>query len=462
MKPPLPYTVLIVEDEQNTREGLAKALSGPQVEVLAAEDGMEALSLLQGRAVDVVLTDIRMPRMDGMQLLQEIRRRSPSTEVIILTAHGTIEMAVEAMQRGAFHYLTKPVNLDELDLLIERVLQKRTLERENERLREELRERYGLDEIICRSPKMLEVLDVVRHVAPTNTTVLILGENGVGKEVIARAIHASSPRRANRMISVNCAALSESLLESELFGHERGAFTGAHKQRKGRFELADKSTLFLDEISEISPDIQVKLLRVLEEREIERVGGSRPIKVDIRLITATNRDLAAMVESGRFREDLYFRLKVVTLRVPPLRERPEDIPLLVDHFITQFCRENGREKLRVTPEVIERMKAYSWPGNVRELRNMVESMVVLARRKNLTVDDLPPELRQVSEEPRLIARPLATLAEIEKQAILETLKAMGGNRTKTAERLGIGRRTLIRKLNEYGVNDRSQDDDAED
>ena len=351
------HKILIVDDEKNTREGLKWALESQAEQVFLAPDGEQALLLLGNQPVDLVLSDLKMPKMDGMELLQHVRDEYPETEFVMLTGHGTVETAVEAMKLGAFDYLMKPVNLEELGMLISRVFEQRELKRENEHLRREVNERYGFDNIIGSSPAMERVFQMVRQVAPTRASVLVQGETGTGKELIARAIHYNSPRKNKPFVAVNCGALSQSLLESELFGHEKGSFTGAVKQRAGRFEAADKGTIFLDEIGEISPEFQVKLLRVLQEQEFERVGGGKPIKVDVRVIAATNRDLKKEVDAGRFREDLFYRLNVIRIDIPPLRERPEDIPLLVHHYLQHFNKEHGRE-LTISPKAMSLLQAF--------------------------------------------------------------------------------------------------------
>lgn len=447
------YSILIADDEINAREGLKKALSGDGRRVDVAADGVEAFDLLQKRSYDVLITDIRMPGMDGMQLLEKAKREDPHLEVILLTAYGAIENAVQAIKKGAYDYITKPINLDELEALLERVFEKRRIEQENAYLRELSQPAPALRGVVGDGKAIRELIAQIQQIAPTKATVLITGETGTGKELVARAIHDLSPRKDRLFVPIHCAALAENLLESELFGHERGAFTGAIKQRKGRFEIANQGTLFLDEISEISPAIQVKLLRVLQEKQFERVGGSETIKVDIRIIAATNRDLHQMVEEGKFREDLFYRLRVVNAHVPPLRERTEDIPLLVDHFVKLFARENGIEEPDISPDAIKIFQRYSWPGNVRELQGIMESMVILSRGKRLEPSNIPQEIRQDCDA--ALTPPIesgeSTLSEVEKRVILEALEKYKGNRTKTAEALGIGRRTLIRKLNEYGV-----------
>lgn len=445
------YYILIVDDDKNTREGLQQALEREDRVIQTAADGREGLDLLQERIFDIVITDLRMPRMDGIEFLTEIKKRSPDTAVIVVTGYGTIETAVKAMREGALDFISKPVKLDEIEFRITRVLQQKQLVFENEFLKERLKERFGLDNMVGRSPNMIKVFETIQQIAPTKSTVLITGETGTGKELVAYAIHANSPRRERLFQPVNCAALPESLLESELFGHERGAFTGAVKQKKGYFEVADGGTLFLDEIGEINLSVQVKLLRVLEQRQFERVGGTNTLSVDVRVIAATNANLEQLVREGRFREDLYYRLKVVTLELPPLRERREDIPLLAETFLQQLARENRKEGMRFEPETLELLKSYDYPGNVRELRHLVEQMVVLSRSPVLTPAELPGKYRVEPVRDYIEIPRGSSLRTAEKKIILETLREQDGNQTRTAEVLGIGRRTLIRKLQEYGV-----------
>ncbi|MGA0334444.1 MAG: sigma-54-dependent transcriptional regulator [Kiritimatiellia bacterium] len=448
MKP----TVLIVDDERNTREGLARALRRKYT-ILLADSGMAALEVLKTERPDAVLTDLRMPGMDGMTLVRRILTLDSQPVCILLTAYGNVETAVEAMKAGAYDFLTKPVNLDRLEVLLQRAIQTRRLEAANRQLRQELDAKYGMESIVGQSSSMQAVFDTIRQVAPSRATVLIQGESGTGKELVAHALHRLSNRGDNPFVAVHCAALSDTLLESELFGHERGAFTGATETRKGRFELADGGTLFLDEIGEIEPATQVKLLRVLEERNFERVGGMEKIEVDTRLLCATNRDLKRMVEEGSFREDLYFRLNVVQIRLPPLRERREDIPLLLNHYLKEFASENAKNIEGITPEALEALIRYRWPGNIRELRNVMERMVVLSRGDKLTLRDLPTEVKEeggpLKSSPTL--RGATSMQEAEKKMIMQALDDHKGNRTKAAEQLGISRRTLHRKLHEFDL-----------
>jgi DNA-binding NtrC family response regulator len=446
--------ILIVDDDRNTREGLQRALRR-RYNVFVAESGDRALQMLAENNIDVLLSDVRMPGMDGITLVQRAKANYPDLISILLTAYGSVEIAVDAMKAGAYDFLTKPVNLDHLDLLLQRGLRTHEIERENTRLREQLDNKFGLENIIGNSPVMHELFDTIRQAAPTQATVLIQGKSGTGKELIAHAIHRLSTRAQGPFVAVHCAALSANLLESELFGHEKGAFTGAVGQRKGRFEMADGGTLFLDEIGEIDASVQVKLLRVLEERRFARVGGGNEIEVDIRLIAATNRDLKAMVEAGGFREDLFFRLDVVNITLPPLSSRVDDIPLLSSRFIEEFAEKNGKQVDGITPDALNILMGYSWPGNVRELRNTIEKMVVLARGSRLTARDVPAnirdEVRQISggAVPVAAVAPGSSLAEAEKAMIYAAIRKHNGNRTKAAESLGISRRTLHRKLRQY-------------
>jgi len=444
-------TILVVDDEKNTREGLRWALEREEVTVLTAADGEEALEILRRESIDLVITDLRMPNLDGMGLLDAVKRECPGTAVVILTGHGTIENAVEAMKLGAYDYLIKPVNLDELSLLIDRFASTRKLVLENVELRERLDEKFGFDNIVGQSPAMREVFEKVRMVAPTRANVLLTGESGTGKEVIANAIHQNSPRRNKPFIKVNCGALPLTLLESELFGHEKGAFTHAIKTKPGRFELANGGTLLLDEISETAPEFQVKLLRVLQEGEFERVGGTQTIRVDVRVIAATNKRLDHLVQEGRFRDDLYYRLKVVEICLPPLRERVEDIPLLVDHFLEEFSRYYGKPRPRVHSAVMTALQNYSWPGNVRQLRNVIEGAVVMAGSE-ITLKHLPPEIHSSPRDEHYIRVPVTASLEYAERLLIEAaLRYNGGNRAKTARQLGIGRKTLYRKLQQYGL-----------
>ncbi|MBR4170806.1 MAG: sigma-54-dependent Fis family transcriptional regulator [Kiritimatiellae bacterium] len=458
--------ILVVDDDRNTRDGLALALKR-HYDVHVAESGEKALELFaSGLDVDVMLSDMRMPGMKGLDLLRTVKKLYPQTTCILLTAYGTIAEAVEAMRDGAYNFLTKPISLDQLDVLLAQAIKARSLEKRVQTLESQLDEKFGLENIVGNSEAMRPVFETIRQVAPTLATVLIQGPSGTGKELVAHAIHRLSQRADKPFVAVNCAALPASLLESELFGHERGAFTGAVQQRKGRFEQANGGTLFLDEISEIEPAVQVKLLRVLEARQFERVGGTDTIEVDIRVIAATNRNLRDYVTQGRFREDLFYRLNVVGIQLPPLKDRIGDIPLLVQQFLTDFCERNNKHLNGIEPEALNILCAYDWPGNVRELRNAMERMVVLSRGDHLTVQDVPMEIRSAAGAriPSVTTTALTdtfvngSLADAEKQKILAVLEKNGGNRSKAAIELGISRRTLHRRLNEWGITKGEADD----
>ncbi|HSR11470.1 MAG TPA: sigma-54 dependent transcriptional regulator [Thermodesulfobacteriota bacterium] len=451
------FEILVIDDEKVQLEMLRGFLAKQGYGVETASEGREAVEKFRRGSFDLILTDYRMPGMDGLQLLKEIRGINPEAVVVILTAYGTVGTAVAAMKEGAYDYLTKPIDLEELILLIRRVESEITLRRENRDLREQLREKFKVDFIISVSRGMEEALSVVKRAAPSPATVLILGESGTGKELIARAIHYSSLRSDKPFIKVNCAALPENLLESELFGHEKGAFTGAVARRVGRFEQADGGTLFLDEIGDLSLPLQVKLLRVLQEKEFERVGGSHTLKVDVRLIVATNRNLEEGIRKGTFREDLYYRFNVVTIALPPLRERKEDIPPLMEHFLKKYSRENKKEISSFSKEATDRLLNYHYPGNVRELENIVERAVVLSRGAVITARDLPLNLQESEVEDVLqkgteSRRSLPeTLEEIERHRISRALQNQGGVQTKAAEELGISERVLRYKMKKYNL-----------
>jgi two-component system response regulator HydG len=438
--------VMVVDDERAMRESLAAWLGHEGHRVSLAAGGEEALRLLSARAPEVMLVDIKMPGMDGLELLRQVRRRSPDTQVVMITAYGSIADAVEAMKEGAADYLLKPFDPEELVALISRLAERHRLVEENRALKERLREQEtaGRGDLVAASPAMLELLELVREVAPTESPVLIVGETGTGKEMVARALHAAGPRAFGPFVPINCGAQTESLLESELFGHEKGAFTGAVRARRGRLEMADGGTLFLDEVGEISAKMQVDLLRVLEEKSFCRVGGSRPVTSDFRLAAATHRDLSALVAAGGFRQDFFYRINVIRLEVPPLRQRPEDIGLLAQHFLERYARETGKRLEELSPEALEVLAAYSWPGNVRELKNVMERAVVVARGRRVGAEELT-----FLQEPGPAGRAPATLAEVERDHIQRVLAAQGGNVTRAAEVLGIDRRTLTRKLKRY-------------
>ena len=443
--------ILIADDEKNTREGLRWALERKDLSISLAADGEQALDAIRSNPVDILLTDLKMPKLDGMQLLEKVKAESPNTEVVMLTGHGTVESAVDAMKHGASDYLIKPINIDELNMLIDRILKSRDLREENTELRAKVERQFSFENIVGRSEVMARVFGKVRTVAPTRANVLLYGESGTGKEMIANAIHMHSPRRHRPFVKVNCGALPLTLLESELFGHEKGAFTGAIKSKPGRFELADGGTLLLDEIGETGPEFQVRLLRVLQEGTFERVGGTETIKVDVRVIAATNKRLDELVKTGEFREDLYYRLKVVEIDLPPLRDRREDIPLLVDHFLEEFSRYYGKPKPPLQNRAMSLLQNAPWPGNVRQLKNVIEGALVMTEGE-ITVSSLPDELRSGEEATHMVQIPAGTpLDDAEKELIQAALIHFGGNRAKTARSLGLGRKTLYRKLDEYGL-----------
>jgi two-component system NtrC family response regulator len=446
-----PFRILVVDDEPAQLELVGGFLRKQGFEVGEAASGRAAVARFKQEPFDLVLTDQRMPDLSGLDVLEAVRAASPETAVVIMTAYGTIETAVSAVKAGAADYLAKPLNLDELLHRIHQIQDRRRLLTENRELRAALAERHRVEGIIGESGPMQEVLSVVRRVASSDATVLIRGESGTGKELIAKALHYASPRAAGALVKVNCAALAESLLEAELFGHEKGAFTGAVTARKGRFELADGGTLFLDEIGDLPPHLQVKLLRVLQEREFERVGSSRPVKVDVRLLAATHRNLETLVREGRFRDDLYYRINVVTIQLPPLRERREDLPLLIDHFLRAFADKNGKHIRGLTREAREALLRYDYPGNVRELENLIERAVVLTRDDVVGLTDLPLTLDAQASEPEGGAGLVAAVEGLERRMIREALAKADGIQTRAAELLGIGGRVLRYKLKKYGL-----------
>ena len=434
--------ILIVDDEKDTREFMARALSG-KYEVLTAADAELAMKQLDAdRSIRLLLSDVRMPGEDGITLMKAVKAMNPGLAVILLTAFGSIDQAVAAMKDGADDFITKPVDLDQLELRVEKALKAHKLESEVKHLKAQLDEKYGMNGIVGSSPAMQKVFRMIRQAAPTDATVLIQGPSGTGKELVARAIHNLSNRSKGPFVAVEFAAISPNLLESEMFGHEKGAFTGAVSRRIGRFEAANHGTIFLDEISEMPLELQVKLLRVLQEREFQRVGSNETVKCDIRIVAATNRDLAAYVKEGKFREDLYYRLNVIDMRLPALKERTGDVPLLVNRYLREF---GGKS---VSPDAMRLLESYQWPGNVRELRNAVEKMCVLSSSGEIGVDDVPDEMKR---DVTMTLSVSGTLGETEKAKILAVLEEVGGNRTKAAERLGISRRTIYRKLEEYGL-----------
>ena len=445
-------SVLIVDDEKHTREGLQQALQ-EHYDVSVAANTDEAFNLMDAQAYEVIITDLRMPGKSGLKIIDKALGLPNKPAVIMMTAYGSIDTAVEAMKRGAVDFLTKPVQIERLEILIQRALKTKTLEVEVKQLHERLDEKFNVEGIVGHSPKLAEVIDRVKLVAPSKATILIEGETGTGKELIAQAIHQASPRARAPFVPVHCAALPAMLLESELFGHERGSFTGATERREGRFEIADHGTIFLDEIGEIGPEIQVKLLRFIETKSFERIGSTKTITVDVRLVAATNRNLEQMVKDGKFREDLFFRLNVVRINTPPLRERPDDIPVLLEHFISVFSKENGYEAVTIEPGALRHLQTYPWPGNIRELRNFAENAVVLRRGGKLSEFDLEPKFRgEVAPPPLMLTATPAnpySVGDNEKRLLREALMKARGNRTKAAKLLGISRRTLHRKLAQW-------------
>ncbi|MDR0534448.1 MAG: sigma-54 dependent transcriptional regulator [Verrucomicrobiales bacterium] len=441
-------TLLIVDDEKATREGLRRALED-HFDIYLATDETSAFNILEAEKIDIVLTDLKLGGDNGMKIVEKCQSLSPAPLTVMMTAYGSVETAVEAMRRGAYDYVTKPVNIDKLEMLLLRALRSRNIETENRQLRQQIDKQYGLESLIGNSSKMAEIFDIIRQVADTKATILIQGESGTGKELVANAIHNLSSRKNKPFMAVHCAALSPQLLESELFGHEKGAFTGAFEKRIGRFEQANHGTIFLDEIGEIDAATQVKLLRVLGERKFERVGSTKTIETDVRVIAATNRNLAEMVKQGSFREDLFYRINVVKIELPPLRERKEDIPLLASSFLKEFTKENHKGDLRFSSAAEEALQRYNWPGNVRELRTAVEHGVVLCRDKEILLKDLPPALKNNDGSTPLVTSNTLNLNEMEKASIIRALEQCDQNRTAAAKLLGISRRTLHRKLNEY-------------
>ncbi|MHC4469932.1 MAG: sigma-54-dependent transcriptional regulator [Planctomycetota bacterium] len=448
--------VLVVEDDPSQREQLAAFLESLSVTVLEAGDVPQAREALTEASVDVVVTDLRLPGESGLDLLRGCRAENPLVDFIMVTAHGSVETAVEAMREGAYDFLTKPVDLDVLELRIRRLLERRRLAREVRELRDRIRDRIDVEGLVAESGSMQEVLAVVRRVAPTDSTVLLTGESGTGKERIAELVHGQSPRRNGPFVRVNCAALPETLLETELFGHRRGAFTGAHQDRRGRFDEADGGTLLLDEIGELGLSTQAKLLRALQEREIVRLGDNQPRPVDVRILAATNRDLDEEIRAGRFREDLYYRIQVITIRVPPLRERPQDVVAMIPVFLDRFSQEAGVEPRRVSREAHDLLVRYDYPGNVRELMNVLQRAVILSSGRQIRVEDLAEQVRRPPEpESRLETLPGETLPElveeIERRSIRRALREEGGVKARAARALGLPERVLRYKMNKYGI-----------
>jgi two-component system, NtrC family, response regulator HydG len=452
-----PATLLVADDDPGLRESLERTLTREGYQVVLASDGRAALERVQAGGIDLIVTDLRMPGLTGLELLRAAKAILPDVDVILLTAFGTVEEAVKAMKDGAYDFLTKPFRREQLIKLIDKALERRDLIEQNRDLKKQLEDLRAKGQMIGASPTWRRMMTLVEQVADSSATILIQGESGTGKELVARTIHERSARRNGPFVAVNCAALPETLLESELFGYEKGAFTGAAGRKEGRFELANGGTLFLDEVADLSLVTQPKILRVLQEGEFERLGGTRTIQIDVRIVAATNRDLSEMVKDKRFREDLYYRLNVITVRVPPLREHPEDIRLLAQHYLRVYSAKNGRKLEAFSSEAIARLESYAWPGNVRELENLVERSVLLARKDRIDAEDLPEEVMGVKRPPRdaileLVGTPLA---DIEERLLDETLRITGGNKTQAAELLGIDVRTVARKL------ERRKDDQAE-
>ena len=443
-------SILIVDDERAVRENLARYLSEEYI-VYTASNGLEALNKINENSdIEVLLSDLKMPEMDGLELLEKIQSGSNELITIFVTGFSTIESAVNAMRQGAYDYLTKPIDLNKLQITLKNAIEHKKLKSENILLKQKIREKFDSETFVGKSKKIKEILNIVKRVASTTATVLIQGESGTGKELVANIIHYNSKVADGPFIKVNCSALAEGVLESELFGHEKGAFTGAIYTKKGRFELADGGTLFLDEIGDLPPSIQIKLLRFLQESEFERVGGTKTLKVDVRIVSATNKDLEKLVELETFREDLFYRLKVVSMVVPPLRERKEDIPLIVKYHLNKFEEIHNKKIEGISSEAMKVIKSYNWPGNIRELMNCIESSIVMTVNNEVNVDSLPPFLLNKSIKHTSGKEP-ENLFELEKKAVIDALNKTGGNKTEAAKSLGIGLRTLYRKLDLYGL-----------
>jgi len=445
--------ILIIDDEKDQADAIAESLRKVGYTCSTSVSGNNVLDIIRRDGVDVVITDLVMQEIDGMKILKETKENSPQTEVILITGHGSVETAVIAMQKGAATYLLKPINIDHLRAVVDKVVEKQSIVRSNIELHKQLEEKFGFAGILGNSQQMHRIFSILKQISSTTATVLVVGESGTGKELIARAIHYNGPRKNNPFVVLNSAAISESLLESELFGHEKGAFTGALHQRKGKFEYANNGSLFLDEIGDMPLTTQAKLLRLIEDGRIVRIGSNESVKIDVRIIAATNKDLGELVKEGKFREDLYFRFNVICLRLPPLRERQEDIFLLMDTFIKEFSKKNGKNIKNISPEARKILFRYDWPGNVRELRNCIESMIVFNQNGVLDINDIPEHIYK-SNRPALTGPVFpvgVTLDEMEKELMKNTLAYVGGNRGETAKILGIGERTLYRKLEKYGL-----------
>jgi two-component system NtrC family response regulator len=448
------YSILIIDDEKPQRDILTGYLKKKGYKILSAASGEEGIKYVKGNLVDIVFSDYKMPDKTGMEVLQEIKKINPEISFVMITAFGTVENAVKALQMGADDYISKPVDLEELDLLINRIIEHKCLVSENEMLKSQLIEKYRFSSLVSESPKMEEILNLAGRVAESKATVLVTGESGTGKEVLAKAIHFLSPRKDKPFIAVNIPALPENLIESELFGHEKGSFTGADKLRKGRFELADKGTIFLDEVGDIPLSTQVKLLRVLQEQQIERIGSTESINIDVRIIAATNQSLEVKISEGSFREDLFYRLNIVSIKIPPLRERKEDILPLLQFFIDKYSQKNNKENIEISKEAVDLLLKYNYPGNVRELENIVERAIVLSRKNLITVNDLPLNVKGFVQEnsTNIFSETLVEQVEaLEKKLIYDALKKSSGNQTQAGKILGISERNLRYKLKKYGI-----------
>ncbi len=448
--------ILIVDDEVDALDLMEELFLKHGYETYTARNGVEALEQIKELEPDILISDMVMPEMDGLKLLDKVGKKNPDVSVIMITAHGTIETAVDAMKKGAKDYILKPLRLDEILAKVETISQLKSLIKENQYLREKLSQKYNFSNIIGKNRKMLELYDLIKDIAQTNSTIMITGESGTGKELIANAIHFNSERIKKPFVKVNCAVLAENLLESELFGHVKGAFTGAIRDKMGRFELANGGTIFLDEIGDISPNMQLKLLRVLQEGEFERVGGTETKKVDVRIIAATNQNIENMMQQGKFRQDLYYRLNVIPLEVPPLRDRKDDIPLLITHFLEKFSKQFNKKIESIDDEAMNCLQNYSWPGNIRELENLLERAVVLNKSGKLTINDFPPYIMHHGTEPDIEVDTEGSLTDqvdvYEKKIILNALRDNNFNKLRTAEKLGIHRSTFMSKLKKYNIN----------
>lgn len=448
------YTILIVDDEESQREILGGYLRKKGYKVISAGSGSDGISIVKNNSIDIILSDYKMPDKTGMEVLQEVKQINPEIAFVILTAYGTVENAVNAMRLGAFDYISKPVNLEELDILIAKIIENKNLKSEVKLLRSQLQDKYKISSIVSKSPKMQNILSIASRAADSKATILINGESGTGKEVLAKSIHFASLRKEFPFIAVNIPALPETLLESELFGHEKGAFTGADKVKKGRFELADKGTIFLDEIGDVPLGVQVKLLRVLQEQKIERLGATEIINIDVRIIAATHQELENKIKSGDFREDLYYRLNIVTITIPPLRERREDITALIENFVLKYSKENNKDNIEISREALDFLLKYNYPGNVRELENIIERAVVLCRDKIITLADLPNNIRESKNEENSSSDNLSLTEQVElleKKLIYDALSKTNGNQTLAAKMLGLTERNIRYKIEKYGM-----------